>query len=747
MRVETFFEKFELLADTPDALPRLRELVLELAVRGRFTNRDEQDQADPTWDAFAERTSVIEASLNAKGAAPFVIPAAWRWTTLDALGDVKPRNAAGDGDSVAFVPMTLVLAEYGRRPQHSVRLWGEVKKGYTHLKDGDLVLAKITPCFENGKSAVMIGLTGGMGAGTTELHVCRITKAPALPEFVLIYLKSRGFIERGIPRMTGSAGQKRVPHDYFARSPIPLPPPAEQKRIVAKVDELMALCDRLEAQQQERKTRHAALARASLARFADAPTLANLDFLFHDAYTVEPADLRKIILAVAVSGKLVCKELGDDEAKTTFPELARAAVFGDDNRFPAHWLRVPLGKAGEWRGGGTPSKARADYWVGEIPWVSPKDMKVLHIGDAQDHISPAAVEGSSVRIIPPSSLLMVVRGMILARAFPVALTVREVTINQDMKALLPAEPATSDFLLVALRAIETEVLALIERSTHGTCKLETDQLHDIVIPIPPLAEQHRIVAKVDQLMILVDRLEARLAAARTTSAALLEAAIHDLLNPTAEIIPFSSIERSSLPDRAAIGCYAIQRLGDKRTFGRTAEVKVLYLADAHLGLDLGGRYLRDAAGPLDQWIYKFEEEAARQQWFSVVESATKDGHKKIDYRKGPSLSAKAQEAATRLSVAQRLEFDRLLNLLAQRPTVEVEIIATLFAAWNDFLIDGRAPSDDEIVQEVRENWHPSKLRFAQAELKTWLAWLRQHALVPQGKGPHTVGQQGKLQLH
>jgi type I restriction enzyme S subunit len=176
-------------------------------------------------------------------------------------------------------------------------------------------------------------------------------------------------------------------------------------------------------------------------------------------------------------------------------------------------------------------------------------------------------------------------------------------------------------------------------------------------------------------------------------------------------------------------------------------VKVLYLAEAHLGLDLGGRYMRDAAGPLDPWIYKFEEEAARLQWFSIVESHTKDGHKKVEYRARPKLSAKAQEASTRLSAAQRREFDRLLGLLAQKPTVEVEIIATLFAAWNDFLIDGHQPSDDQIVQEVRDNWHPSKQRFTATELKTWLAWLRQHALVPQGKGPHTAGQRGKLLLH
>ena len=103
--------------------------------------------------------------------------------------------------------MTLIPAEYGRTAQHEERTWGDVKKGYTHFKNGDVVMAKITPCFENGKSAVMDRLTGGTGAGTTELHVFRSVSDVVQTQFVLIYLKSRGFIDRGIPRMTGSAGQ------------------------------------------------------------------------------------------------------------------------------------------------------------------------------------------------------------------------------------------------------------------------------------------------------------------------------------------------------------------------------------------------------------------------------------------------------------------------------------------------------------------------------------------------------------
>jgi hypothetical protein len=107
-----------------------------------------------------------------------------------------------------------------------------------------------------------------------------------------------------------------------------------------------------------------------------------------------------------------------------------------------------------------------------------------------------------------------------------------------------------------------------------------------------------------------------------------------------------------------------------------------------------------------------------------MERSTNDGHKKIDYRKGPNLRIKAGEAVTRLSSELRKEFDRLLGLLANKPTVEVEIIATLFADWNDSLIDGYAPSDAEIIRDVREDWHPSKQRtlwYRKAEDRTPVA--------------------------
>jgi len=174
----------------------------------------------------------------------FTIPSAWSWTYLAQIGIINPQNDSEGNAEASFIPMRMIYAEYRQPSQHEIRPWGEIRRGFTHFADGDVGLAKITPCFENGKSTVFRNLTGGIGAGTTELHIVR--PIFVVPGYILIFLKSSHFIEAGIPKMTGTAGQKRVPKDYFAFSPFPLPPLAEQHRIVARVDELMALLNELE---------------------------------------------------------------------------------------------------------------------------------------------------------------------------------------------------------------------------------------------------------------------------------------------------------------------------------------------------------------------------------------------------------------------------------------------------------------------------------------------------------------------
>ena len=250
---ERMDELFTALAD----LAPLRETVLQLAVRGRLVTQDADDEsAAALLEHIAEeRARLVRAKKIGKqkpvsdldhSATAVELPSGWTWTCTAALGVVNPRNVAEDDAMVSFCPMPVIPTDYRQRIAPETRRWGEIKKGYTHFAEGDVVVAKITPCFQNRKSCVMTGLEGGIGAGTTELHVIRIIANKVVPEYLLLFYKSPDFLQMGVATMTGTAGQQRVPTDYFAYTPLPLPPLAEQYRIVAKVDELMGLIDRLE---------------------------------------------------------------------------------------------------------------------------------------------------------------------------------------------------------------------------------------------------------------------------------------------------------------------------------------------------------------------------------------------------------------------------------------------------------------------------------------------------------------------
>ena len=235
-------------------MPKLRELILQLAVRGQLVPREQGKIHHPPSFCKAELRRASEESAGCEGSkegarteGPYELPEGWRWTTLAQAGKVNPRNEAADDLEVGFAPMAVISDRYGVAPKYEHRFWRDVKKGFTHFAEGDVGVAKITPCFENGKSAVFRNVPGGIGAGTTELHVFRPNRETVIPDYVWVFLKSPDFRTGGEAVMTGSAGQKRVPSDYFAKTPFPLPPLAEQKRIVIKVNELMALCDTLEA--------------------------------------------------------------------------------------------------------------------------------------------------------------------------------------------------------------------------------------------------------------------------------------------------------------------------------------------------------------------------------------------------------------------------------------------------------------------------------------------------------------------
>jgi type I restriction enzyme S subunit len=182
------------------------------------------------------------------------------------------------------------------------------------------------------------------------------------------------------------------------------------------------------------------------------------------------------------------------------------------SELPPEWTLTPLNRLGRWIGGGTPSKGNPAFWVEQgIPWVSPKDMKRRFIEDAADHITETAVKESSTNLVPEDAILVVTRSGILSHTLPVAKALRSVAINQDMKALIPHQGITPDYVLYALVAHEARILQECGKSGTTVANLDTDRFLRFQIPLPPLAEQRRIVARLDALLARSRRARAELA--------------------------------------------------------------------------------------------------------------------------------------------------------------------------------------------------------------------------------------------
>lgn len=165
---------------------------------------------------------------------------------------------------------------------------------------------------------------------------------------------------------------------------------------------------------------------------------------------------------------------------------------------PRHWDLRPLKYLATFRSGGTPDKARPDFWDGEVPWASAKDLKVNVLNDTEDHITEVAISSGAASLVAQGSLLVVVRGMILARMFPVVRANVAMAINQDLKAVLPTQGLNSDYLAWLLRGSEHAILSFLDEAAHGTKALRMDRWGSMRLPVPPLSEQAEIAVCVEK---------------------------------------------------------------------------------------------------------------------------------------------------------------------------------------------------------------------------------------------------------
>ena len=246
-RLEVFNARF------PDDM---RKSLLQLAIQGKLVEqRPEEGTGEKLYHQIQkEKQKLIKADKLKKvkplpeiteKEKPFKLPDTWMWVRVGEVTQLNPRNDIANDLNTSFIPMALIADGYQSSYKTEIRQWRDIKKGFTHFAENDIGIAKITPCFQNRKSVVFDKLENGYGAGTTELSIVRVIDNLIERKYLLYFFKSAYFIDNGVKSFTGTAGQQRIHRDYLSKCMLPLPPLAEQKRIVERLEQLLPLCERL----------------------------------------------------------------------------------------------------------------------------------------------------------------------------------------------------------------------------------------------------------------------------------------------------------------------------------------------------------------------------------------------------------------------------------------------------------------------------------------------------------------------
>ena len=221
---------------TQELLEQIKTEKQKLVKEGKLKKSALNDSVIFRGDDNKYYEQVGKKCLNITDEIPFVIPETWQWVRIRDVFQLNPKNEAEDEKLVAFIPMEKISAGYKSDFTFDTAKWGTIKKGFTHFANGDVAFAKITPCFQNRKSAIFHDLPNGIGAGTTELKVLRPYGNTIDRWYLLYFLESPYFIDEAT--FKGTANQQRIVVGYLEDKLFPLPTQKEQQRIVAQIEKL-----------------------------------------------------------------------------------------------------------------------------------------------------------------------------------------------------------------------------------------------------------------------------------------------------------------------------------------------------------------------------------------------------------------------------------------------------------------------------------------------------------------------------
>ena len=482
----------------------LKNSILQLAIQGRLVEqRPEEGTAQELYQQIqVEKQRLIKEGKLKKekplpeiteDEKPFDIPESWMWVRLGTVVLLNPKNDLADDIETSFIPMALLADGYRSSYTYEIRKWKDIKKGFTHFATGDIGIAKITPCFQNRKSAIFTELKNNCGAGTTELSIVRVIENSMSREFLLWFFKTAYFIENGVKSFTGTAGQQRIHKDYLSQCVFPLPPLAEQKRIVAKIEELLPLVDRYEA---------------AWTRLED----------FNRRF---PEDMKKSILQQAIQGKLVEQRPEEGTARELYQQIQaekqRLVKEGKIKRekplpeiteeetpfeIPESWMWTRLGEIASINGGF--AFKSTNYTADGVRVVRISDFN--ESGFVNDKIVRHPYDESlNPYVLEKENILLCMTGGTVGKSLFVTEVNEKMIVNQRV-ATIKAQTVLPDYVYqVILAPITQKVIQYSKNSTNDNISMDT--IKDFLIPLPPLAEQKRIVAWLEELLPLCEGLK------------------------------------------------------------------------------------------------------------------------------------------------------------------------------------------------------------------------------------------------
>ena len=400
---------------------------------------------------------------------PFEIPESWEWCRFLSGFIINPRNSIQDNIEVSFIPMPLIQDGYTNNHKSEIRLWKKVKTGYTHFAENDTAIAKITPCFENKKSVVFRNLSNGYGAGTTELHIIRTLANTVLPEYVLWYIKRDDFISDGISAFSGAVGQKRIGREFIEQYLIPLPPVSEQERILEAIHTAFISIDNIEHSDTELNT----------------------------LITIAKSK----ILDLAIRGKLRIqaeKEGLIKQGKIKRDKKESVIFKGEDNSYyhdlPENWELVTFSNIANLISGRDlkPEEYNSDR-IG-IPYIT----GASNFNKGAILINRWTTSPKSISI--KNDILLSCKG-----------TVGELAINDHDKIHIARQimaiRVSTKINLEYIKLFFESMILEIKKSADGLIPgISRDDILSLNIPLPPLAEQNRIVKTIETVFLQLDEI-------------------------------------------------------------------------------------------------------------------------------------------------------------------------------------------------------------------------------------------------